>query len=236
MTQVTPSADSIAEAARRQRLETYLKAEDDRARWDEYAKAKSTAATFINLGGLLGIVVGILAGVQIFGGAHPIAFVAGGILGGLAGLVLGAIIGLSEAMTASRILDQFEAELIRRDRTQKAHVQEIRTMTEDALKHRGDQIIAGDYATIINNATVIGDVVKNIQITNPDLSDAIRILAGAVEESGSKNAAEAFEDLVTEIDGARKPSRLRAFWDQLVRFLPDTAKIAGAAATISKLF
>jgi hypothetical protein len=79
-------------------------------------------------------------------------------------------------------------------------------------------------------------VVKNIQITNPDLSDAIRILAGAVEESGSKNAAEAFEDLVTEIDGARKPSRLRAFWDQLVRFLPDTAKIAGAAATISKLF
>lgn len=70
-----------------------------------------------------------------------------------------------------------------------------------------------------------------------DLMGLLEEVAEQVEASGNKEAGEILEQLTEEISrDAPRASLMKRSWAALTDMLPNIAKIAGAGATISKIF
>lgn len=139
-------------------------------------------------------------------------------------------------LSSWEVLKKFDDDVIKRDMSSNATIEKVAKMIdEDEALITGDKIIAHAGATVINRSTVVRSF-NSVRSDDPDLARALSILAGFIEKSANRDAADVFSDLAEEIEGGSRPTRIRAFWNELVRILPDTAKMTTAAATITKLF
>lgn len=139
-------------------------------------------------------------------------------------------------LSSWEVLKNFDDDVIKRDMSSNAAIEKVAKMIdEDEALITGDKIIARAGATVINRSTVVSSF-NSVRSDDPDLARALSILAGFIEKSANRDSADVFSDLAEEIEGGSRPTRIRAFWNELVRILPDTAKMTTAAATITKLF
>ena len=68
-------------------------------------------------------------------------------------------------------------------------------------------------------------------------SQALRMVAQIIENSGSQDAAENFNALSEELDKLHpKKSLLKSFWNGILVALPEVAEIAGIADHVAQLF
>lgn len=223
-----PSASQVADEVRRKALAARLRVENPK-RYEEYQSAYwfetgfSSVAIFIIFGGIL---ISAQNGFETFA---PIIFSV------VIAVVILIFVRNASNPNCNQILADFETNLILRENTAQREVTEVKKISEDSFRSRGISIVAHKSSTVVVGSKVISSF-NNLQETDSELSNAIATLVGYVEEQNNSLAAEALEDLVVEIDGERKPSKIRASWDYLVKILPDVAKLGAAAASISKLF
>jgi len=222
-----PSASEVAAEVRRKNLENRLRVEDP-DRHEEYLSTYWTenvisgAAVLVLLGGGF-----LLSAATEFENFAPF----------VVGIVTSALVGffLKHFSKANQILTDFETKIIARENTAQQQVSEVKIMSEKAFQSRGINVVAHPNSTVLIGSKVINSF-NSIEKSDPELAQAIATLVGFVDKQNNLNAADALEDLVTEIDGEKKASRIRASWDYLVKLLPDVAKLSAAAAVISKLF
>ena len=103
-----------------------------------------------------------------------------------------------------------EDELDRQDQRRMAKV-----FDEDALSTKGHNIMAAKGATVVIDSTIIGSF-HSIEKSDPQLADAVAQLVAFVENYGDQDSAKALSELVGELEGDQKPTRVRAFWDCLL--------------------
>jgi hypothetical protein len=108
--------------------------------------------------------------------------------------------------------------------------------TSDAIselkaKETGDFIIAGAGATIINRAMLHNSMNKVIAQDN-NLSEALKTIAGFVEQSKNTDAAEILNEFNKKIDAGDSKVTLKALWISLVSTVPDVVKLGKSAAQI----
>lgn len=150
------------------------------------------------------------------------------------GLVVTVII--AKQGTHHAILENFEQDLFQQEHRTQTEIENMSEVLNEAhFANRGINITAGHQATVIVNSKVVNSF-NSMEVEEPEVAKALATVAALVEERGDENSAAALEDLIEEIDGRRKTSRLRATWDYLVKTLPDVAKLTSAVAVISKLF
>jgi len=137
---------------------------------------------------------------------------------------------------ANEILDELEKAIIIKKINSNTTMEQVgKMMSEKEAFHIGDRIIAHDGATIINKSVVVS-VFKSFVDKDIELSNAIKVLTGYIEESKNIEAASTLSDLASELAKEAHPSRIRAYWNELVRILPDITKLTTAVAAITKLF
>ena len=142
---------------------------------------------------------------------------------------------------AAKILNTFRSDMIVKKNKSLENITEI--SERDSLE-RGFTMVAKDNANIVlakDGSTVIinselKDSLNTTHSENPVLGEALITLLGHVTDHGDGEAKEAYGNLQESIESNDKPSRVKAFWNELVRVLPSAAKLTGAAATITKLF
>jgi hypothetical protein len=102
----------------------------------------------------------------------------------------------------------------------------------------GDKFENISNSTIINRSHVQSSLNSLASSGQDGLAEALRAIASHLEKQrATADAADTFEDLALEVaKPERRPSRIRAFWDQLVSLAPSVATLAGAAKVITALF
>ncbi|MBU3030828.1 hypothetical protein [Paracoccus marinaquae] len=101
----------------------------------------------------------------------------------------------------------------------------------------GDTFANINNATIVNRSHVENAMIAAGNIGGPEASEALMQVAEAVAASGNAEAGELLDQFNAELASPEpRKSLLRRSWDGLVGILPELATIAGASATISKLF
>lgn len=103
---------------------------------------------------------------------------------------------------------------------------------------RGSTIVTRSTDTTIIQDSVLKDAMKRVEaMADSETANALKQVAELVTASGNKNATEAMQGLTEELakEEPRK-SLLRLYWDQIVKVLPDAAKLAGGVAALAKLF
>lgn len=108
-------------------------------------------------------------------------------------------------------------------------------INELAAKKVGNSIVLGAGAIYINQSTVTNSF-NSLNKTAPELADALVSIAGFIEQKKAAGASEAYDNLAEAVNNKDKPSKIRAFWNELVKIVPDVAKLATAAAAITALF
>ncbi len=105
------------------------------------------------------------------------------------------------------------------------------------------EVIMGDKFANIQNATIINrsvveDALKSVEASaGNEVSEALAVVARAVEDSDNAAAGALFNTFSEELKKpAPNKSALRQCWDSLVALLPDVATIAAASAKIATLF
>lgn len=152
---------------------------------------------------------------------------------------------------SERILSDFKDSMHKEFRQEKNMQRRVGdAISEIAEKRSGYTLIAEAGATVIsgnsnstifNNSTTgsnylknTGDFISGIKDKEPNLADAMAVLAALVEKAGKKEAVEAFENLNSALQAEnRKPSMIRAIWNDLLALLPEAATMTGAAAAIA---
>jgi len=142
---------------------------------------------------------------------------------------------VEKGSAANEILNEFETDLINREINSQDQIKDIKSMSEENFRSRGVKVIAHPNSTVFVNSKVVNSF-NNIEKSSPDLANAVATLIGFVEDKNNPKAVEVLEDLISEINGEKKSSKIQASWEYLVKILPDIAKLSSAAATISKLF
>lgn len=136
--------------------------------------------------------------------------------------------------------DKIAAEFLKREHAKKNEVEKelmmaAQKINEDEYLGKGIRVVTGASSNVIIGSNVQNSF-NSLSTSDPELANSIATIAGFVEESENKEAGTALEDLVDELKGNKKPSRVKAFWNALVGILPDVAKLGTAAATITKFF
>lgn len=136
---------------------------------------------------------------------------------------------------------QFVHEYIESQTRQKKQVTDMvksahKKISEIEARGLGDTIIAHAGATVVNRSIVVNSF-NALKDSEPELADALKVLAGFVENSKNSEAAEALGNLTEAIGKSdRKPSQVRAYWNELVRILPGVTALAAAVTAVTKLF
>jgi hypothetical protein len=103
------------------------------------------------------------------------------------------------------------------------------------IKAKGNVVMAGAGA-IVNVDSVVSNSFNAIQHDDPALAEALATIAGAVEQSGNKEAGQAWDSFMKQVAGERDKTILSALWDKVVKLVPDIASLAESAAKIAPLF
>ena len=103
------------------------------------------------------------------------------------------------------------------------------------IKATGNVVMAGAGSTV-NVNSVISNSFNAIKHDDPALAEALATIAGAVEQSGNKEAGQAWESFMKQVAGERDKTILSALWDKVVKLVPDIASLAESAAKIAPLF
>jgi hypothetical protein len=100
----------------------------------------------------------------------------------------------------------------------------------------GDVIISGNYAPVtISDAVILS--YNTVSDSDPELASVIKTLAGYVEESKNKAAAEYFNDLHREmICTPKKKATLKSLWNSLTLALPGVLELTEVAEKVKSLF
>jgi hypothetical protein len=235
MSNNAPSAAAVAAELQRQNT----LAEMSVSHPDLYGKYQAKRGSEYVIAAFVAMIVGMPLLILFSSNAGPnappigIAFIVPII--GLVFVVAHAIASLF--VNSKSIVDTYADSIIRRRLELEKMTRDINhTINEAEALKLGDTIIAHPGATIINRSTVINSNIKN-QTKNPEIATALKMLAGYVEHSKSQDAADSLQNLTEEIDQKkRSPSKIRAYWNELVRVLPAVASLGTAAAAIAKLY
>jgi hypothetical protein len=104
------------------------------------------------------------------------------------------------------------------------------------------EVILGDKFENISNSTIInrsqvGEAIKALNRSAPDVAEALALIAEHVSKSKSAAANAVLNEFTGELAKAKPDkSMLRRCWEGLTAILPDVAKLAGATAKIATLF
>jgi hypothetical protein len=96
-------------------------------------------------------------------------------------------------------------------------------------------IILGKGSTYIVDSTIINSF-HALKDHSPELANALATIAGYIESSKTEGAKDAYDNLAEAITKNEKPSKIRAFWNDLVRVVPEIASLTIAAKSITELF
>jgi hypothetical protein len=118
--------------------------------------------------------------------------------------------------------------------------QNAKLLTEVQARAIGSHIIAGEGATVYNNSFNNSTVVDRSTLihsmnrfqTDDQLADALKIVAGIVQNSKNAAAIETLNEFNKKIASKDSKITLRALWDQIVKLVPTVAEIGGAASKI----
>jgi hypothetical protein len=223
-----PSADEVARVVRRHELTNRLEIYSPKE-FREYKLARRQEKVLIAWGVFAVVVFAIL--ILLLGGKEglfPALFVF--ILGGV-GLGL-----LSQHPESDRLLWAFEKQMHQNAiQHERKFTKMAKKIDETAAKAAGDLIILGEGATYIVGST-IKDSFNVLKNDSPELANALAIIAGYIEGNKINGASEAYDNLADAVTKKDRPSRIRAFWNDLVQISPEIATLATAAASITALF
>lgn len=136
----------------------------------------------------------------------------------------------------NEILNSFEEKMINSENRSKDEINKVREIiSEKESIVLGDQIIAHAGATIINRSQVVNSF-NEISNDDPELARAILNLAAYIEESKNEEAGQLISDLASEVNGEKRVSHIRAFWNEIVRILPEITKLTESVTILGKLF
>ncbi len=134
----------------------------------------------------------------------------------------------------SDVLDEFEAFLLSRDDRVSANIEKF--ISEQDAYDRGQKIVAGDGAIVILGDVTGSTIFTKRQEDTSEVAEALKTIAGFIEIQKIPEALEPYKNLVGSIEQGDRPSKIRAFWNDLVSIAPGVTTLAGAVAAITKLF
>jgi len=159
---------------------------------------------------------------------------------GLAWVIVGK---LTESLfrTSDTILDSFERELYEEHKKQQFMVKTMaQKIDEVAAKKLGTTLVKQGPGAIYVGGHIISSEVKTsivqLEPEQPEVAEALKTIVGYVSQQKNAEAGEALTNLSEAISNKQKPSQIKAYWNELVRILPDAAKLTEAANTIVKIF
>ena len=101
----------------------------------------------------------------------------------------------------------------------------------------GDKFENINHAIIVNRSRVDQAFNRYKAAGDDDVASALKQIAEHVNQSGNVAAAAVFDQFTSAINEQQTDkSKIRQCWDGLVAILPSVSSVAGAAATIAKLF
>jgi hypothetical protein len=103
------------------------------------------------------------------------------------------------------------------------------------IKAKG-YVVMAEAGAIVNVNSVVSNSFNDIKHDDPALAEALATIAGAVEQSGNKEAGQAWDSFMKQVAGERDKTILSALWDKVVKLVPDIASLAESAAKIAPLF
>ena len=95
----------------------------------------------------------------------------------------------------------------------------------------------GPGATIINRSKLQNAMNTVAGTGNPDVAEALKEVAEAINSSGNSAAAENFDAFTEELQRSQpRKSLLKSLWNGVVEALPTIVNLAAATAKIVALF
>lgn len=234
-----PSAHEVAEAVRYRNLASQLSVDDPKT-YEIYVRASQKA---LLLQGLFWTILCLPSGIAFLRWINGPSYEDFPIGVPIFSFVLAVGVGLVGLQVAfedtgkpGEILDAFEMRKLTEEKKMKEETAKANErINEDTYLGAGIKIVTGEKSNV-----VIGNNIQNsysiIEKTDTELAQAIATLVGFVNENGSDQSREALGDLVDELEGEQKPSRVKAFWNALVSALPQVAGLTTAAAKIIAVF
>ena len=113
-----------------------------------------------------------------------------------------------------------------------AQAQELESLS----RSRGDTIISGDIKVSGAGTVIIASDLINSMNQNPDIADALKVVAGFVQDSGSEEAKKCFNELIKRSNNSDDKVVAGALWERLVKLLPSLSSLADAFVKLSTYF
>jgi hypothetical protein len=113
-----------------------------------------------------------------------------------------------------------------------AQAQELESLS----RSRGDTIIRGDIKVSGAGTVIIASELINSMNHNPDIADALKVVAGFVQDSGSEEAKKCFNELIKRSNNSDDKVVAGALWERLVKLLPSLSSLADAFVKLSSYF
>jgi hypothetical protein len=104
-----------------------------------------------------------------------------------------------------------------------------------SIKSKGHVVMAGDGAIVVIDSAVSNSF-NHIRDADPVLAEALETVSGIVENSGNKEAGQAWARFLKELSTDKDKSVLSALWEKIVKLVPDVAKLVESAAKIVSVF
>jgi hypothetical protein len=112
----------------------------------------------------------------------------------------------------------------------------VTTDVERLARVRGDTIIQGNITVSGEGVVIIGSELVNSMNRNPEIADALKVVAGFVQEAGNPEAAKCLNELIKRNNQGEDKVVTSALWDRLIKILPSISSLTDAFITLTKFF
>jgi hypothetical protein len=75
-----------------------------------------------------------------------------------------------------------------------------------------------------------------INTANPQLADNVAAVTALLERSNNRDAWDSWMDFLEEAGKGKRRSKLSAYWDRVVKLVPDVAELVESVAKITAIF
>ena len=160
------------------------------------------------------------------------------------GIILFAVIGIPISLyfkeQSNENIRRVYSERDKEERRSARALEEVRRMTEQSsqklsdlqAREIGDTIIAGPGAYIVNKSLLINSL-NRISSGNENLGNALKEVAGCIENSKNAEAAQIFNEFNKKIEAGEGRFTLKGLWQLLVKTLPEVVQVGNAAGQIA---